>query len=88
MSGWAPQPLVGAGLPRETGTAVHGTGFAGVRGASPLLQGILAPCARSSRSSETAQPARLRSDSQLSTFSAGNHHGKRLPAHMPPKRLA
>ncbi|NIF25219.1 hypothetical protein F3J44_02360 [Pantoea sp. Tr-811] len=33
---------VGAGLPREAGTAMHGTGFAGVRGASPLLQGIAA----------------------------------------------
>ncbi|NIF24831.1 hypothetical protein F3J44_00405 [Pantoea sp. Tr-811] len=31
---------VGAGLPREAGDAVRGTGFAGVRGASPLLQGI------------------------------------------------
>ena len=29
---------VGAGLPRETGNAEHGTGFAGVRGASPLPQ--------------------------------------------------
>ena len=29
---------VGAGLPRETGSAEHGTGFAGVRGSSPLLQ--------------------------------------------------
>ena len=29
---------VGAGLPRETGSAEHGTGFAGVRGTSPLPQ--------------------------------------------------
>ena len=29
---------VGAGLPRETGNAEDGTGFAGVRGASPLPQ--------------------------------------------------
>ncbi|NIE76215.1 hypothetical protein F3J45_17395 [Pantoea sp. Ap-967] len=31
-------PPVGAGLPREAGDAVRGTAFAGVRGASPLLQ--------------------------------------------------
>ena len=29
---------VGAGLPREIGSAEHGTGFAGVRGTSPLPQ--------------------------------------------------
>jgi len=29
---------VGAGLPRETDNAEHGTGFAGVRGTSPLPQ--------------------------------------------------
>ncbi|EJN35613.1 hypothetical protein PMI38_04333, partial [Pseudomonas sp. GM84] len=29
---------VGAGLPRETSSAEHGTGFAGVRGTSPLPQ--------------------------------------------------
>jgi len=29
---------VGAGLPGETGSAEHGTGFAGVRGTSPLPQ--------------------------------------------------
>ncbi|NIF25877.1 hypothetical protein F3J44_05710 [Pantoea sp. Tr-811] len=34
---------VGAGLPREAGAAVHGTGCAGVRGASPLLQGVASP---------------------------------------------
>ena len=33
--------IVGAGLSREGGRAVHGTGFSGVRGASPLPQG---PC--------------------------------------------
>ncbi|NIF29083.1 hypothetical protein F3J44_22200 [Pantoea sp. Tr-811] len=33
---------VGAGLTREASTAVHGTGCAGVRGASPLLHGIAA----------------------------------------------
>nr|WP_314613745.1 hypothetical protein [uncultured Pseudomonas sp.] len=31
---------VGAGLPRETGSAEHGTAFAGGRGASPLPQGL------------------------------------------------
>jgi len=30
--------VVGAGLPREAGRAVYGTGWAGVRGASPLPQ--------------------------------------------------
>ncbi len=30
--------VVGAALPREAGDAVHGTGCAGVRGASPLPQ--------------------------------------------------
>jgi len=30
--------VVGAGLPREAGDAVHGTGCAGARGASPLPQ--------------------------------------------------
>ncbi|NIF29266.1 hypothetical protein F3J44_23200 [Pantoea sp. Tr-811] len=33
---------VGAGLTREAGDAGHGTGCAGVRGASPLLQGMAA----------------------------------------------
>ncbi|GAB1617769.1 hypothetical protein PSN_3511 [Pseudomonas sp. NGC7] len=32
---------MGAGLPREWGYAVHGTGFAGVRGASPLPRQFL-----------------------------------------------
>ena len=31
--------LVGAGLSREWGDAVNGTGFAGVRGTSPLHTG-------------------------------------------------
>ena len=30
------EALVGAGLPREAGNAVHGSGCAGVRGTSPL----------------------------------------------------
>ncbi|MNJ26488.1 hypothetical protein D3C77_209720 [compost metagenome] len=37
-------PPVGAGLPREACTVAHGTGFAGVRGTSPLLQRPTARC--------------------------------------------
>ena len=35
---WGAVHFVGAGLSREGGPAVHGTGFAGVRGASPFPQ--------------------------------------------------
>ncbi|TDJ74307.1 hypothetical protein E2H86_21130, partial [Pseudomonas putida] len=57
--------LVGAGLSREWGDAVNGTGFAGVRGTSPLPQvlrsnqGRRSPCAGSPAKGCKAAPIGL-----------------------------
>ncbi|NIE75757.1 hypothetical protein F3J45_15050 [Pantoea sp. Ap-967] len=64
---------VGAGLTREASTAVHGTGCAGVRGASPLLQRVAARL-------RAMFPARHRSPRGLGYFPQGTAHALRFSA--------
>ncbi|PMY80672.1 hypothetical protein C1X72_13700 [Pseudomonas sp. FW306-2-2C-D06B] len=55
---------MGAGLSREAGNAVHGTGFAGVRGASPLPQVDAKSIRCSMKAGLSHEPRRSRSHAQ------------------------
>ncbi|EJN35685.1 transcriptional activator of acetoin/glycerol metabolism, partial [Pseudomonas sp. GM84] len=77
----------GAGLSREAGNAVDGTGFAGVRGASPLPHGYstsLRDHEQNSRSHKSA-PVRLEEAecvALLSVLEAKHWHLTRVAEHL------
>ena len=70
---------VGAGLPREAGNAVDGTGFAGVRGASPL------PHEEQNSLTHKRAPVRLEDaecEALLSVLEAKHWHLTRVAEHL------
>jgi len=70
---------VGAGLPREAGNAVDGTGFAGVRGASPL------PHEEQNSLTHKSAPVRLEDaecEALLSVLEAKHWHLTRVAEHL------